>query len=432
MAAKRSVHIWLALLGPVVFMLMLEGAGRLWLGSRGEQFSSQFWLLDPVVGARMRPGFDGLDDHGLPVVINSLGLRNPELEDEAQRPRVFALGDSVTYGFGVEESEAWPRVLETELRERGRDVEVVNAGVSGYSTFQGLAFLERDLLALEPDVVLFAFMNNDRWDSKGKVHTVEGMRAEFERRGRRAWFFYNTALGRLSLRFMAGGLEGALKTPDTLREGARRVMERQQQAVQLPPPLELVPVEPDDPRLAGLDGFRDLLPTVSLPQRKQLLERLVALSREHGFRLVLLDFYDHGYMCEPLRVALEFAEAGDPVAAIERVKEYFASAAVRGTSGARLMDFDLYANRLLVDLYEAADVPPAERAFYFTRRPYKHLLLHLDVEVNGVSQGVAAEHGIESLGFRDLAFEDYLDHVHLTPHGNRVVAERIADLLMAR
>ena len=83
MASKRKVRLALVLLGPVVFLLALEGAARLWLGSRGEEFSNQFWLLDPVVGARMRPGFDGLDDHGLPVVINSHGLRNPELDEES-------------------------------------------------------------------------------------------------------------------------------------------------------------------------------------------------------------------------------------------------------------------------------------------------------------------------------------------------------------
>ena len=50
--------------------------------------------------------------------INSQGWRGPEFESklDASEYRVVALGDSATFGKGVEESDCWPRQLERELQ----------------------------------------------------------------------------------------------------------------------------------------------------------------------------------------------------------------------------------------------------------------------------------------------------------------------------
>ena len=42
---------------------------------------------------------------------------------------------------------------------------------------------------------------------------------------------------------------------------------------------------------------------------------------------------------------------------------------------------------------------------------------------------VALERGVQVVEFAELEFRDYLDHVHLTPHGHEVVAARLAQLL---
>ena len=61
---------------------------------------------------------------------NSLGLRGPELgEDDPAVPRLLAIGDSVTHGWGVDEDESYPSVLQELLTDRGHRVQVVNAGV---------------------------------------------------------------------------------------------------------------------------------------------------------------------------------------------------------------------------------------------------------------------------------------------------------------
>ena len=54
------------------------------------------------------------------------------------------LGDSLTAGYGVETTEAYPALIEAKLKAKGLDWKVVNAGVSGDTTAGGLRRLDWD------------------------------------------------------------------------------------------------------------------------------------------------------------------------------------------------------------------------------------------------------------------------------------------------
>ena len=101
------------------------------------------------------------------VATNSRGFRTPEFEMQPAPGaiRVVVLGDSSTFGWGVEESETFPAQLRTALAARlGRpldQVEVIGLGVPGYSTFQGLVLLQRLGLALHPDLLVWSYLSND-------------------------------------------------------------------------------------------------------------------------------------------------------------------------------------------------------------------------------------------------------------------------------
>jgi len=60
----------------------------------------------------------------------------------ASEKRIIALGDSLTAGFQLPANAAFPNVLEKALRDRGHQVKVVNAGVSGDTTMAALERLE--------------------------------------------------------------------------------------------------------------------------------------------------------------------------------------------------------------------------------------------------------------------------------------------------
>ncbi|MEE9180183.1 MAG: arylesterase, partial [Vicinamibacteria bacterium] len=79
---------------------------------------------------------------------------------EPERPKIVALGDSLTAGLGLALDEAYPAVLQERLDERSYQFEVVNAGVSGDTTAGGLRRLD---WVLEGDVriLILALGGND-------------------------------------------------------------------------------------------------------------------------------------------------------------------------------------------------------------------------------------------------------------------------------
>ena len=62
--------------------------------------------------------------------------------DASPRQKVVVLGDSLSAGLGLAESEAYPALLQRKLRAAGFDWDVVNAGVSGDTSAAGLARLD--------------------------------------------------------------------------------------------------------------------------------------------------------------------------------------------------------------------------------------------------------------------------------------------------
>ena len=101
-------------------------------------------------------------------VTNSRGLRDTRefpYEKPAGTLRVLALGDSHTQGYEVRQEATYAAVLERALNAHGFKAEVLNAGVSGFSTAEELAFLETEGHRYQPDVVVLGFFANDYEDN---------------------------------------------------------------------------------------------------------------------------------------------------------------------------------------------------------------------------------------------------------------------------
>ena len=82
----------------------------------------------------------------------------PQAHDD--RPVIVAFGDSLTAGYGTDAGNSYPEFLEKDLNKKGFHYRVVNAGISGNTTKDGLDRLD-DVLALKPVVVIVAFGGND-------------------------------------------------------------------------------------------------------------------------------------------------------------------------------------------------------------------------------------------------------------------------------
>ncbi len=99
------------------------------------------------------------------IDLNAQGYRTADVA--AAKPpatvRVACIGDSWTFGMNVDKDRTYPERLASYLRDTtpGTRFEVLNFGVLGYSSFQGLQLLKARVLDVHPDVVAIGFGMND-------------------------------------------------------------------------------------------------------------------------------------------------------------------------------------------------------------------------------------------------------------------------------
>ncbi|MDP3937811.1 MAG: SGNH/GDSL hydrolase family protein [Deltaproteobacteria bacterium] len=169
----------------------------------------------------LKPGYDEIitripwvegETRTYRVHVNALGFRGDEIAPEKKfgALRVVCLGDSIIFGDKLDGGDTISvRMAEIlAARSPGRPVELINAGVPGYSSRQGLALWRQRIGILKPDVVIIAFGFNDRWPSN--VEDSESFAPDIP---------------------VVGALIGALRSTETYRAlralilGARRRLE---------------------------------------------------------------------------------------------------------------------------------------------------------------------------------------------------------------
>lgn len=225
-----------------------------------------------VPGLRAR--FQGQD-----CAINRQGYRGPEWPARERTPgslRIVGLGDSVMFGWGTAEPDAFLRVLARDLaRTAAGPVEVLNLGVPGYNTAMEVAAFERTALAYAPDVVVVDWVGNDA----DLPNLIADSRSVLD--------LDNSFL--LDLVLTAMGRRSAGATPLQ------------------PAPWAGSHFESDPDRVPP--AYRDL---VGEPGVTKALRRLASLQQQHGFRLLVATHYQ-----APPFVHRVCAELGIPLVANE-------------------------------------------------------------------------------------------------------------------
>jgi lysophospholipase L1-like esterase len=132
--------------------------------------AERFWALAP--GTRLPD-----DAWPLPgLIANGQGVREDreiphgKAEDEI---RILFLGDSTTFGYGLSPEETFVEQTETLLAaaDPQNRIECINAGVPGYTLFQGWRTLLTGGFDFEPDLVVLSFGWNEmaEWDGIGDL-----------------------------------------------------------------------------------------------------------------------------------------------------------------------------------------------------------------------------------------------------------------------
>jgi hypothetical protein len=128
----------------------------------------RFYAFDPQLGWVLRAGASGLftaPDFSSTVHIDARGFRAMPPPPPSPRGRVWVLGDSVAFGYGVDDDQTFS----ARLAATHPELAVENLAVSGYGTDQELLLLRRELARGrpgEPTTLVVTFYLNDLLDNQ--------------------------------------------------------------------------------------------------------------------------------------------------------------------------------------------------------------------------------------------------------------------------
>jgi len=118
-----------------------------------------FWRLRPnrtVTSAF----FEGKTYH-----INRQGFRGEDFHREKSGLRIAIIGNSCSFGWGMNENETFANRLQTIIRNKPglENSDVYNFSVPGYSSYQGKINYRENVRPYKPDIVIATFGWNDQW-----------------------------------------------------------------------------------------------------------------------------------------------------------------------------------------------------------------------------------------------------------------------------
>ena len=122
------------------------------------------WIKDETIGYRNKPNQNRKAFGNVVGITNKMGFRSQvdfARQKKSNTLRVFGIGDSVMWGTQVNEEESFLGILQDKLKPHHEHLEVINAGVVGYSTYQEQLFLKEFVVSYEPDIMIVNFCPND-------------------------------------------------------------------------------------------------------------------------------------------------------------------------------------------------------------------------------------------------------------------------------
>jgi hypothetical protein len=162
-ALSHTLFLLWVILATIILLIVAELACRQLIPQWTSQHedTSLVWQYDPELGWSQKPDTSTTIKYPqfeISVQTNSIGLRDKEYPFErTDKKRILFLGDSYTWGFGVEYEERFTEILES----RHPEWEMINAGLSGYGTDQEYLYYLKEGHKFNADVVILLLYYND-------------------------------------------------------------------------------------------------------------------------------------------------------------------------------------------------------------------------------------------------------------------------------
>ncbi|MBW8907344.1 MAG: hypothetical protein JF611_17080 [Betaproteobacteria bacterium] len=160
---------WNALLTVILGLIALAGAEAYLRSTIGPMREGQLfeYRADSKRLKVMKPGMH-MNIYGVEVQTNDLGFRDNRARVPPKAPgefRIIVLGDSFTFGPGIDYEHLYTSLLREHLQRRHPQVTVINLAVEGYNIIQYAAVLEEVGLSLEPDALLVSLFPVNDFDT---------------------------------------------------------------------------------------------------------------------------------------------------------------------------------------------------------------------------------------------------------------------------
>jgi lysophospholipase L1-like esterase len=347
--------------------------------------SNKSWSLDaPDVGWVRRPNFEGTEAK-MPRSFDAHGYMTCDTAQVASDSpaKIAFVGDSNTAGYGVPQADSFVEVVDRLLPE----VDAINLGVSGYSSFQGRVIFEKEIPKLDPKIVIVSFNFNDR-RYVGAPDSAEAFRRRYKESSERLLFRLNQRLEAFCLYRVLHGL--------LLRDDSS----------------ERVP------------ALESLVPRVSPAAYRENLIWFANKARAMRLPLIFLILGDNPCQAEHLKTGIRHMESLNLSGAI---------AELRAAAMSEDMFSDL-ARLYLAQVYGAIGDSSNQARILAEAKPrnWEHggRLMRLDTEYHEIMREVAQSQGVEVVDATTLLDEDpsvYIDFCHFNAEGHRKVGKLLSD-----
>jgi hypothetical protein len=163
----RDYGLRLALLTISIAISLCIAEATLRALSPSRNVGPSFTSYDPVYGKRLKPGVSILritPEFTMRLTTNSLGFRGPEPATFPAGAILF-IGDSFTMGYGVDDGQEFPALVQKALTARRSSTPVVNTGLGANGNGRWVKLLRRDAVRFAPRAVVLQVQDNDFEDN---------------------------------------------------------------------------------------------------------------------------------------------------------------------------------------------------------------------------------------------------------------------------
>ena len=122
------------------------------------RYSNELKIQDPILGHNHLKNKSSILQ-GVEIKLNSEGMRSDEFDINDKK--ILFLGSSISLGWGVEQKDSYPEIIQTKLLNDSTNYKVLNGSIGNYNTFRYVNNFFSNQTHIDPNVIVINYFIND-------------------------------------------------------------------------------------------------------------------------------------------------------------------------------------------------------------------------------------------------------------------------------